>query len=220
MQAVNSRHQRCGAVDHRSINHLPLAGTPRFEHRSQQTHREVSAAAAKIGDQIERNRRRTVLLSDHCKHARQCTVIGIMAGTVAQWTILAPARHASVNQALISGATVYRPKSKSLHDAGPKAFEQSIGLAAQREYECLAGVLFEIESISIAAAVHYIETWWNAEARFVALAHDAHNIGTHVGEQHAAELRRANARDLDNAKSGKRAHERDRTGMRYSELHT
>jgi len=52
---VKHRGQRRDAVDHRGVDHLAAAGAGALDEGGQDAGGEIQAAAAEIGDQVERN---------------------------------------------------------------------------------------------------------------------------------------------------------------------
>ena len=57
-EAVEHRHQDRRAVDHRRIDHLPLARALALDQRARHAEREHHRAAAEVADQVERRQRR------------------------------------------------------------------------------------------------------------------------------------------------------------------
>ena len=70
-RAVDDRHQRGGAVDHRGVDHLALARALALDERAGDAEREQHAAAAEVADQVERRDRRLAVPADRVQRARR-----------------------------------------------------------------------------------------------------------------------------------------------------
>ena len=55
-------------------------------------------------------------------------IVDIMPGHQPQRPILPPAGNTAINQPWITGEAFIGPKAQSLHNSGPTAFDQAIGL--------------------------------------------------------------------------------------------
>ena len=102
---------------------------------------------------------------------------------------------------------IVRPEPEPLHHAGPKTFDQRIGLRDQllRDFDIFR--LLQIERDRAASARQKVEFRLDRRAEIGWLgAIDADDIGAHVGEQHAAERPRADAGELDDLYSFQRTH--------------
>ena len=64
--------------------------------------------------------------------ARACT---LPASSLGQRAVLAPARHAAIDQARVEGLAGFGSQAQTLHGAGPHAFDQRIGIAHQGEHQ-------------------------------------------------------------------------------------
>ena len=125
-----------------------------------------------------------------------------------QRAILAPTRHASVDKALVLRHALVGPQAQPLHDARAKAFEQRIRFFAQPQHELAAPVRLEIHVDRRPAAVHQVEAVGNRDTGIGAWGTpQADDLRAHVRQQHAAQLGRANARDLDDPDSIERTHD-------------
>jgi hypothetical protein len=91
--------------------------------------------------------------------------------------------------------------AQALHHAGAKPFNQSVGFLDQRQRELNVGRVFKIERDRTAPARGDVVL----EGAASAFAIDAHDVRTHVGQQHAAKRAGANARELYHLHAVKRS---------------
>ena len=134
------RHQRGGAVAHRGIHHLPLAGFLCLQQRGEHADHEIECAAAKISDQVER-RHRLLFRTDRGQRAGHRDVIDIVTGGLRERALLAPSGHAAINQTRIVRLHHFRPEPQPFHDARAEAFDQRVGMAQQIQYLCDASLV-------------------------------------------------------------------------------
>ena len=77
-QAIKQGHHRCNTIDHCCVYDLSLAGPLRFENRGNHAEREKHTAAAKVAQQIQRQRRWPIGVSYCAKRTRECDVICVV----------------------------------------------------------------------------------------------------------------------------------------------
>ena len=83
--------------------------------------------------------------ADGGQRSRQRQIIQIMSRGLRKRTRLSPTGHAAVDQPGISLERYIRAKAEALHGAGPKSFDQCVGLADQLEGERNSVGLFHID---------------------------------------------------------------------------
>src|SRR4051812_2779494 len=193
------RHQRCRAIAHCSVHHLALAGLRGFQHGGKYADHEIERATAEIADEVER-RHRLLPGADRGERACYRDVVDVMAGGVRQRAFLAPASHAAIDQLWIAREHDIRAEAKTFHHAGAETFDQRVRTGEQVEHLCDGRFVLQIEFDYFAAAHrHRLEVLAGADAV------ERHDLGPHVGKQHAGEWARADAGEFDDAKAGKRA---------------
>ena len=117
-----------------------------------------------------------------------------------QRAFLAPAGHAAIDQLWIAREHDVRAEAETLHHAGAEAFDQRVGAGEQVEHLRDGGLVLQIELDDLAAA-HRDRLQVLAGADAV----ERHDLGAHVGQQHAGERARADAGEFDDAEAGERA---------------
>ncbi|MEY9143844.1 hypothetical protein ABIF00_001828 [Bradyrhizobium elkanii] len=143
---------------------------------------------------------RLLLGADRSQRACDRDVVDVVAGGVRQRAFLAPAGHASIDQPGIAREHDVRTEPEALHHAGPKTFDQRVGMAEQVEHFGNRRLVLEIELDDLAAAgCDRLQIL----ARTDPVQRD--HLGAHVGEQHAGERAGADAGEFDDAEAGERA---------------
>ena len=123
-----------------------------------------------------------------------------MAGGLRQRAFLAPAGHAAIDQPRIARQHDVRPESEPLHHAGPKPFDQRIGVGEQFEHLRDRGLVLEVELDDLAAAPrNRLQVLLGADAI------ERHHLRAHVGQHHAGKRAGADAGEFDDAEAGERA---------------
>ena len=122
-------------------------------------------------------------------------------------TVLAPARHASVDELRVAGEARVGTEAEPLGDAGPEALEQRVGALDEPQHELDAVGVLQVDADRAAAAVQRLEVRL-VELRRVDLlrAVDADDVGAHVRQQHPGERPRSDPGQLDDLDSCKRSH--------------
>ena len=203
VDAEEDAHELRAAVDHRGVDHLAPSRRRPLDERGEDAHHDQLAAAAEVGEQVDRRHRCVILGSDVPQHAGERQVVDVVADVAGERTVLAPTGHARVHEASVAGAARIGADAESLGDAGPEPFEQHVGLFAQpQDHLGRVGVL-EVDARAAAAAVdHRVrrhETGDVRSGRDIGGAVEAQHFGAHVGEQHAGELHRPDVRQLHDA---------------------
>ena len=123
-----------------------------------------------------------------------------MAGGLRQRAFLAPAGHAAIDQARIARLHHVGPEPEPLHHAGPKAFDQRIGIGQQVEHLRHRGLVLEVELDDLASAPrHRLHVLLGADAI------ERHHLRAHVGQHHAGKGTGADAGEFDDAETCQRA---------------
>ena len=76
------RHQRCRAIDHGRINHLPFARALRLQETTDDAVGQQHAAAAKIAHQVERRHRFFTGPANRMQGAHETDVVDIVTGSL------------------------------------------------------------------------------------------------------------------------------------------
>ena len=132
VEAEEDAHELRAAVDHRRVDDLPLARRRALDERGEDAHHHERAAAAEVGEQVDRRHRRAALGADVPQHARDREVVDVVADVGGERTVLAPAGHARVDEPRVARPARVGPDAEPFGDAGPEALEQHVGLLAQR----------------------------------------------------------------------------------------
>ena len=183
--------------------------TARLDQRAGDAEGEKHRPAAEVADEVERRHRR-VLGADCLQRAGQRDVVDVVAGGPGQRPFLAPAGDAAEDEAGIAREANLRAEAEALHHAGAEALDQRVGAGDEFERRGDRLRLLQVEGDRAAAAIEKGAALERLER--VALAGrravDAHDVGPHVGEQHAGERRRPDAGHFDDLDARQRTHER------------
>ena len=100
--AEHVRHERSGAVHHRGVDHLALArsGRPRSSRRRCRR-RAYIPPPPKSPTRLSGSDRCAACFADRVQRTSEGDVVDVVAGTLRQRPVLAPARHAAVDQARV-----------------------------------------------------------------------------------------------------------------------
>ena len=200
LEAVHEGRQQGRAIGHGRIDDLAPAAAPGLVQGGQQAHGQQHAAAAEVAHIVERRHGRLARAADGVQGAGDGDVVDVMPRRMRQRPVLAPARHAAVDQARVARQAGLGAQAQALHHAGPKALDQQIGACDQRQGRGLAFLAAQVDlDLAAAARGDVLRIDRRAGPR------DAQHLGTHVGQQHGAERPRAQARELDNAHAFKRS---------------
>ena len=143
-----------------------------------------------------------------CERAGERDVVDVVAGRLRERTLLAPARHAAVDEARIAREADVGAEAEPLHHAGPEALDQRVGLLDQTQHRVDALGLLQVDADRAPAARQEVEarlardrrrcTLWARSTRSTSAPMSASII--------AGEGPGADARDLDDANSIQRSH--------------
>src|SRR5262249_51443253 len=118
------RHRRIEIGD---VDELASAASFAGEEREHDAERTVKARAAVVRDEVERDRRFAIRLTDHREHTGERQIVEIVGGTVAIGAVLSEPGERAINEARIFGAQRLIVSAEPLHDAGAKTFDQHVG---------------------------------------------------------------------------------------------
>ena len=207
-EGVEHRHQHGRTVDHGSIDHLPFAGLLRLQQRAHHAEGQEHAAAAEVADQVQRRHGTIALAPDHMQHAGERDVVDVVAGIARHRPVLAESRHAADHELGVELLKLLGRQPQALQNAGTEALDQRIGLGCQFLDDGASRLGLEIDRQRAAAAMQDIvlrlAAWQTEIGRLPPI--DADHLGAHVGEQRGRKRRRADARHLDDAKTGQWSH--------------
>ena len=206
-QAIEDRHQRIRAVDHRGVDHLTAPRGLALVQRSEHAQRQVQRAAAVVAHQVQRRHRLAAARADRVQRTAQRDVVQVVAGGHRERAGLAKACHAAIHQRRVQRVAGLRPDPQALGDTGAKAFEQHVGARDQAQRGVAAGRGLQVERDRAAIPRIDGEAPVHRDAQATGFAPvDAHDIGAEVGEQHGAHRHRADALEFDDAQSVQWAH--------------
>jgi hypothetical protein len=118
-----------------------------------------------------------------------------------------PAGHPSVDQLRIACEALRRPESETFHDTGSHPFDQTIRAIHQSQHRLDRTWVLEIQR---QRAFTTIDDGLVAQIErvtgFDRAALDQDDLSPHIGQQHAAERRRPDAGNFDNAYALKNTH--------------
>ncbi|KAF5289622.1 hypothetical protein FQR65_LT20784 [Abscondita terminalis] len=200
LEAVHEGRQQGRAVGHGRVDDLAPAAAPGLVQRGQQAHGQQHAAAAEVAHVVQRRHGRLARAADGVQRAGEGDVVDVVPRRMRQRAMLAPARHAAVDQARVAFQAGPGPQAQALHDAGPKALDQQVGARDQGHGGGLALLAAQVD-LDLAAAARGDVLCIDRRAG----PRDAQHLGAQVGQQHGAERPRAQARELDHANALKRS---------------
>ena len=135
VEGVDHRHERCRAVDHGGVDHLALAGAGGLEQGGHHAEREQHAAAAEVAHEVERRHRRRIGPAQRPERAADGDVVDVVPGHGRHGPVLAPSRHAPVDQAAVAPEAGVGPEAQPLGHAGPEPLDQPVGLLDEPEHQ-------------------------------------------------------------------------------------
>ncbi len=125
-------------------------------------------------------------------------VIRVVANRVCERAFLPVSRHAAIDQPFVPRHALGRPESQPFHDTRAKALEYRVGVFAESQHEIGTFLALQIHRNGWPTAVHEVVPGRHRHPEIVGhRAVQPDQLCAHVGEQHAAELARADAGDLD-----------------------
>ena len=146
--------QHAGAVDHRRIDDLSLAGSLPLPQRRQDADQQEHRAATEVTDQVQRRDRPLVHPADGVQDAVEGDVVDVVAGLLAARAGLAPPGHPAVDQSLVDLCAVIGTQAEPLGDAGPEALDQHVGLGDELEHRVAAFGGLEVGGDDAPVAAH------------------------------------------------------------------
>ena len=154
-----------------------------------------------------RRNRGLTLPTHRVEGTREGDVVDVVAGGLRIRAFLAPAGHPAVDEARVAGEAVVGADTETLGDPRPEALDQAVGGLDEPHHglDALRGL--HVDADRATAAQHDVGRGHiriTASNRRGSL--DADHVGAHVGQHHGAERPRADARQLDDAYSGKGSH--------------
>ncbi|MNS96808.1 hypothetical protein D3C72_1311230 [compost metagenome] len=181
------------AIDDGGIDHRADARAPRAQDAGQQAHGEVQGPAAHVPGHGESGRGRRVGRPVVIERAGQRGVVVVMAGHLRHRPGLAPAGHPAIDQPGIARHAHLRPEPQPLHDAGPHAFDQRVGVRNQVEHEITPRRRLQIGHDRALAPVDQLA---RLPRRAIARPLHGNHIGAEVGQMHRTERPGAEPADL------------------------
>ena len=117
--------------------------------------------------------------------------------------VLSPSGHAGEDEPRVGGETDVGPEAQPLHDAGPKTFDQRIGLGDRRENRVDGRRLLQVERHRAFVAIVEIEPRrrFGVDSR-LGNPVDAQNVGAEIAEQAPGEGRRSDPAQFHDPKAG------------------
>ncbi len=207
--AVDHRHLAVGAVDHRGVDHLPLAGPAGMDQRRDDPEGRKETAAAVIADKVQRRLRRAAGLAHRRQRTRERDIGQVVAGGAGPRALLSPAGDPAIDQPRVAREDNLGAKPQPLHDAGPQALDQRIGPLEQRERVLPPRLALEVERHRRAPPVdRVLPGVLDQRPALGVRAGDPHNVGAEIGQQHPAIGRRPDPLELDHSGAGQRSRHR------------
>ena len=147
------------------------------------------------------------LAADGRERAGQRDVVDVVAGHLGVGPLLAPARHAAVDQLGVAGHADVGAQAEALHDAGTEALEDGVGAVDEAQRRLDAGRVLEVDRDRAAPPRQQVAGGVGGVAAADAVGPvDADDLRAHVGEHHAAERPRPDALQLHDADARQRSH--------------
>ena len=202
--AEQSVHQERGAVGHRGVDNLALAGASALEKRGDDAEGEQHAAAAEIADQVERRRRAPALFADRVQGGGQRDVVDVVTGRMREGSGLPPAGHAPVDERGIALEADVRTEAQAFHDARAKALDQHVVALHQPENRFHAVGILQVHRDALAAPRQHVGPGRLPAGRTGPV--DAHHLGAHIRQHHAAERSGPDALQFDDSKPREWSH--------------
>jgi hypothetical protein len=131
-----------------------------------------------------------------------------MTGVRSEWSSLAPARHARVDQPRVPLKRHFRSEAEPLHYARAKSLDQHVGFFDQFEGGGRRGRRFQVEGYGATSAAGNIDGLATATRPKILWGRrsiDPENVGAHIREQHRAEGGWTDGLEFEDANSGQDA---------------
>lgn len=207
---MDQRHQGRGAVDHRRIDHLPLAGGLPFEQRGHDAEQQEHGAAGIVGADVQRRCRHVIGAAGGVQKAGEAEVVDIMPRHLGHRPILPPAGHAGEDQPRVAALADVRAQPHPLHHAGAEPFDQHVGTGDQRQCRLDSFGRLQVQRGGSLAAV--VDVGRIGGAGF---AGDQDHLRPEIGEELAGQRGRSQPLHLDDPEALERpAHAALASGLR------
>ena len=110
---MQHRGERRDPVDHGGVDHLAAPGQPALVQRGEDAEREVGAAAAEVGQQVQRRQRRRVGRAEREHAARDRGVVDVVARLGGPRPRLPPAGGPAVDQARVDAPAARQVRGRA-----------------------------------------------------------------------------------------------------------
>ena len=204
LEGVRHRHQRRSSIDHRCIDHLTNASSSRLEKCRRHPEGEQHPAAAEVTDKVQRRDGRVTCTANGPKCSSDRDVVDVMPGAVAKRTILAPARHPSVDERRIDRQELLGPEAQALCDARTKALDEHIGIPDEILDEGDRIRVLEVDAHRGPRSIEQIPVRRAGRQRHTGPL-QAEDICTGISQQHAAVGRWSDPCQLDDLDAAERS---------------
>ena len=213
VEGVDHRHQGRRAVDHGGVDHLALAGAGGLEQRGHHAEGQQHAAATEVAHEVQRRHGGRIGPAQRPQRAADGDVVDVVPGPGRHRSVLAPPRHAPVDQPRVAAEAGVGPDAEPLGHAGPETLDQPVGLLDQPEHELDGvGVLQvdthrgtgPVEQVPVRARTGGLDLLPALDrARRGAL--EPQDLRPGVGQHHARVGRRPDARQLNDLDPAQRS---------------
>ncbi len=190
-----------GAVDHRRVHDLALAGGLTLDEGGQDAEHEEHRTATEVADHVQRRHRALTLAADGVQDAGQRDVVDVVAGRVGERALLAPAGHAAVDDARVALEDHIRPEAEPFGDAGTEALDEDVGALEQGQDLLDVGGILEVGLDDATVALNRIAL---SLLRDLAGALHDDDIGAEIGEQRRGVRAGTETLELDDADTRER----------------
>ncbi len=169
---------------------------------------EEHPAAAEVADEVDRRCRLAAGAPEVGERARERDVVDVVTRGLRHRALLPPPGHAPVHELRVAGEAVVGPKSHAFGDPGPEALEQRVGVLDKAQDRFHAVGVLEVDADRPApAGQRVVVRAVEHERVHLTGAVDAHDVGAHVGEQHACERPGTDPGQLDDLDALQRSHD-------------
>src|SRR5215813_2331879 len=199
--------QRDSRVEIGDIHPLPTPALLPCQQGQQNTHRTVHGGARIVGNNIERNSRGPIRLTNQIEHSTNREVVNIVRREVPVRTILSKATERAINQAGIDLTQRGIVPPQPCHDPRSKTFYQDVCICRQLVENLLACRMFQVNGNTPLITIDKLKSstsgllrrlsstslrrlcWWGF---------DFQHFGTHIGQHHRTKGARGYADEFKN----------------------
>ncbi|OPY90206.1 MAG: hypothetical protein A4E73_02610 [Syntrophaceae bacterium PtaU1.Bin231] len=191
------------------VDVLPLAGFSPGHEGQENPDGPVEGDAGEVGDDVERDRRGAVFRPDEAQDTGQRNVVDVVTREQAVRTVLPVARKRAVHDARVDFA--HRPviDAETLHDAGPVALDDHVGLLRHpvEDPPALLGPEIQADALLVAVEreVGRLPLLVLSARRVPHVLHreglgrfHLDDLGAEIGQDHGAERSRDIIRQIEN----------------------